>query len=850
MLRILVKRAQRNQARRKTRRNRIMKRAYALRGAFISLSAIMIITLAASGVIAADQGALTIIEPDGKAGEGCPLEHTSVKAEVSGFVARVSVTQTFRNPRKQKVEAIYTFPLSAEAAVDEMVMQIGDRIVRGTIHRREEARRIYEQARASGHVASLLDQERPNIFTQSVANIMPGEKVVITIAYSEILPYDDGAFKFVFPMVVGPRFIPGAPTGRQGTGWAPDTTAVPDASRITPPVTPEGARAGHDIDLTVSIDAGVPILAIGSALHDVETVRESERKAAVSLKNRKEIPNRDFVLTYSVAAEEIRSGVLIHKEGPEGYVAVIMIPPKQVKPEKIGPREMIFVIDCSGSQRGKPLEQAKAAMRYFIAHMGPEDTFNIIDFNVSARALFTEPKRNTASTRAKALAYLSSLEANGGTWMGPAIEEVCKRPAPENRLRIVSFMTDGYVGNDFEIISMVKKLRGKSRWFPFGTGNSVNRFLLDTMARVGGGEVEYILLNSPGEEVARKFYQRIAEPVLTDIGLSVKDLELQEVFPESASDLWARKPIILKARYTKPGKGTLTLKGFSGGKPYEERIEVTLPETESPNPSLGALWARSKVDALMDQDWLGAQQGAPSKEVKEEIVKVALAHRIMTQFTSFVAVEETVVTADGQPIRVTVPVEMPDGVSREGVFGEVRQMPASAVPLAHRESAAMSPYLSRPQRGAESKARRLLDRLPFGMSKNAPVEQEVYEEARKKAGKIRKDDAGAHEADAELSNDLRKLASDLTALLEAHDKGEATPQTLLERVRIIDGKVLVQVEVTRASEELLKKLEKIGFKPLFKASTGTAVVGTIAVEKLRGLAALDEVLSVKPGQVG
>jgi Ca-activated chloride channel homolog len=488
-------------------------------------------------------------------------------------------------------------------------------------------------------------------------------------------------------------------------------------------------------------------------------------------------------------------------------------------------------------------------MKYFIDRMGPEDTFNIIDFNVSARALFPEPKKNTADTRAKALAYLSTLEANGGTWMGPAIEAVCKRPAPENRLRIVSFMTDGYVGNDFEIISLVKELRGKSRWFPFGTGNSVNRFLLDAMARVGGGEVEYILLNSPGEEVARKFYQRIAEPVLTDITLSMKDVELREVFPESVSDLWAQKPIILKARYTKPGKGIITLKGFSGGKPYKEKIEVILPETESRNPSLSALWARAKVDALMDLNWLGIQRGAPAKEITEEIVKVALAHRIMTQFTSFVAVEETVVTAEGQPVRVTVPVEMPDGVSREGVFGEARQVPAAAAPVAHRESGAMSPYFGGPPRVEEPKARRLLDCLPGVVSRGAPVEQEMFQGARKKAGKARKDAAGVYEADATASHALEKLDADLRALLAAHEQGVPMPQTLPGHAKIIDGKILVQVEVTRASEELLEKLDRLGFRLLFKASTGTALVGTIPVEKLRELAALDEVLSLKPGQV-
>ena len=323
----------------------------------------------------AAQGQLTIIEPDGKALTSCPLEHTSVRAEISGFVARVDVTQVFHNPRQEKIEAIYTFPLSADGAVDEMLMKVGNKVLRGEIKRREEARRIYEAARDKGHVASLLDQERPNIFTQSVANIMPGEKVEITIKYVEVLKYDDGYFSFVFPMVVGPRFIPGRPDGKQGTGWAEDTTSVPDASRITPLVAEEGQRAGHDIDLSVSIDAGIPIETVESLLHEVAIDRDDKNKVLVTLKNNKEIPNRDFVLKYLVGSEQIRSGVLTYKDGEQGYVTLIMIPPAKVAPAKIAPRELIFTVDVSGSQSGKPLEKAKETLKFIKGRMNRKNTF-------------------------------------------------------------------------------------------------------------------------------------------------------------------------------------------------------------------------------------------------------------------------------------------------------------------------------------------------------------------------------------------------------------------------------------------------------------------------------------------
>jgi Ca-activated chloride channel homolog len=820
----------------------------------IAVSATLVLTHV-GGAAAESSGSLTVIEPDGKPGAACPLEHTSVNAEISGFVARVTVKQTFHNQSDKKIEAVYTFPLSASAAVDDMTMLVGKRLVKGTIKRREEARQIYERARERGHVASLLDQERPNIFTQSVANIGPGEKVEITIAYVEMLPYADGAFTFCFPMVVGPRFIPGDPAGSSGTGWARDTNQVRDASRITPPVAAKGTRAGHDIDLQVTINAGVLIGGVESKLHEISTEKKSDSKWVVSLSNKKEIPNRDFVLKYTVAGEQVRSGVLAHREGNEGYFTIVMIPPKRVKPDQVAPKEMIFVIDCSGSQRGLPLEKAKETMRYVIDKMNPDDTFNIIDFNHNARALFPEPKRNSRENREKALRYLQSLEANGGTWMGPAVEAVCKSPAAENRLRIVTFMTDGYVGNDFEIMSLVKKLRGKSRWFPFGTGNSVNRFLLDSMARVGGGEVEYILLKSPGKNVAEKFYRRIASPVLTDIAVSFDGVTVEDVYPRAVSDLWDGKPLVFKGRYTKPGKGRVTVRGFSGGKPYEQTLEVNLPDKDTGNAALASLWARAKVDDLMDGDWMGMQRGAPAAEIKEKIAKVALAHRIMTQFTSFVAVEETVVTVGGKPTRVTVPVELPDGVSREGVFGSD-----------HAVGAVMGN--KRPVRRIYEKSnyvRGVASSLPVvsGFSAgSAPAPQSAP--SLKKEGPFRQEFKGSYpreRADGAWGRSKdkspqktsaldMKLSPELRKLVDLAERQKSAKTFTYGAIKVIDGKITVQVRLTGSSDKILTKLKETGLKIEFKASAGSTVIGNIAVEKLKDLAEISAVLFIEPVTAG
>ncbi|MFA6223699.1 MAG: VIT and VWA domain-containing protein [Desulfomonilaceae bacterium] len=769
-------------------------------------------------------GRLTIIDPDGKTESTCPLEHTSVKADVSGFVASVEVKQVFHNPRSDKIEAIYTFPLSADGAVDQMLMKVGDKVIRGEIKRREEARQIYETARDKGQVASLLDQERPNIFTQSVANIMPGEKVEITIRYVETLNYEDGAFKFNFPMVVGPRFIPGQPDAKQGTGWARDTSQVPDASRITPPVAEEGKRAGHEIDLAVSIDAGVRIEKIESQLHEVDIERKGESKVLVSLRNKKEIPNRDFVLSYLVASDQIKSGVLAHKDGEDGYVMMVVIPPKRVSREQTAPREMIFIIDVSGSQQGLPLEKAKETVNYIIDRMNPNDTFNVIDFNDTTRMLFPSPKENTPETRAKALQYVKSLKGSGGTRMISAIWEALNTKPAENRLRVVTFMTDGLVGNDFEVISMVKKLRDKSRWFSFGTGNSVNKFLLDNVARVGGGDADYILLNSPEEAVAKKFYERISTPVLTEITMSCEGSFLQDVYPGNVSDLWSHRPLIFKARYTKSGKGTVKIKGFHAGKPYEQDVSLTLPENEAKNSSISSLWARSKIDELVDQDLMGIQRGNPDKTVKEEIVKVALVHRIMTQFTSFVAVEDAVVSVNGKPVTVTVPVELPQGVSREGVFGpgskaKMNESRANVYPTPM-TTGRSGHGGSRPGFGTVGSPARKVDQnkqvssMPIESKNQAPKSS--------------------------------KLSEELVALVSMKDKPLDYSSG---KVVVKDGKLTVQVWLSRSSEEIIRMLEEKGLKITFQASTGKMVIGSISVENLPDLEKITEVRLIEPFSV-
>jgi biopolymer transport protein ExbB/TolQ/uncharacterized protein YegL len=506
------------------------------------------------------QGELQALGRDGRPRAECPLKRTDVKADVSGSLARVTVTQDFHNPFKEKIEAVYVFPLPQSAAVDDMTMIVGDRTVKGKIKRREEARAIYEAAREAGQAASLLDQERPNIFTQSVANIAPGAEVKITISYVEFLRYEDGTYEFVFPMVVGPRYIPGRPIGRQGGGWSLDTSKVPDASRITPRVAPKGARAGHDISIEVKLDTGVPIDNLKSTLHEVDVARRDNRRAVVRLKNQTTIPNKDFVLKFDVAVEKISDAVMTHRGARGGFFTLMFQPPERVTAVDVAPKELVFVLDTSGSMSGFPIEKAKETMKLALDNLHPDDTFNLITFSGDTHVLFPQPVPATRENLHRAQVFLASRQGSGGTEMMKAIRAALVPSDKQNHVRIVCFMTDGYVGNDMEIISEVQK-RPNARVFAFGIGSSVNRFLLDKIAEHGRGEVEYVSLQDDGSAAARRFHERVRNPLLTDIEIDWAGLPVADVYPKRLPDLFSVKPLILTGRYTGAARGVIRLSG-------------------------------------------------------------------------------------------------------------------------------------------------------------------------------------------------------------------------------------------------------------------------------------------------
>jgi Ca-activated chloride channel family protein len=601
----------------------------------------------------------SLVGPDGRL---CPLKNTAVKAEISGPLARVNVTQTFTNESGSKIEAVYIFPLPHDAAVDDMTMLVGDRTIKGLIKRREEARALYEAARNSGRVAGLLDQERPNIFTQAVANILPGATVKITISYVETLPYQGGSYEFVFPMVVGPRYLP---------------RHVVDGERISPPVTPKDTRAGHDVSIEISLDAGLPVASVVSPTHETLVERASASKATVRLAQRTAIPNKDFILRYDVAGRKIGDAVLTHRDRRGGFLSLVLTPPEQ-RPAvaEVTPKELVFVLDTSGSMSGFPIEKAKETMRLALDALYPQDTFNLITFSGDTEILFPEPVPATPDNLARARQFLSTRSGRGGTEMMKAIRAALEPTDSQKHIRIVCFMTDGYVGNDLEILAAIRR-HANARIFSFGIGSSVNRLLLDRMALLGRGEVEYVGLNDDGSAAARRFHERVRSPLLTDISIDWAGLPVRDAHPARIPDLFSAKPVVVSARYDGPARGVIRLRGKMAGREFTREIPVNLPAAAPAHDAVATLWARRRIDELMSEDLAGLQFGSMRADLQDEITRLALDFRLMSQFTSFVAIEEMTVTEGGQPRRVEVPVEMPEGVSYEGIFGEPRMAPAA-----------------------------------------------------------------------------------------------------------------------------------------------------------------------------
>lgn len=600
-------------------------------------------------------GALMARIPGKEEKVAVPLKHTDVQAHLSAYIASVNVTQKFHNPYDEKIEASYVFPLPQNAAVNEFIMTIGGRRIRGIIREREEAERAYRQARARGHVASLLTQERPNIFTQKVANIEPGKEVDVNVKYFNTMHYKDGWYEFVFPMVVGPRFNP--PGSQNGIGAVARGRPGISGQKTEVEYLKPGERSGHDISLEAEIEAGVAIEEIACKSHVIRKRRLSPGHVKVQLSELDSIPNKDFVLRYRVAGKRVKSAMLTHTDERGGFFTLMLFPPEDFSSLPRKPLELVFVLDCSGSMRGRPLAQSKAAVERALASMKPDDTFQIIRFSNNSSQLGARPLRATQENVAKGMRYVSSLHGSGGTMMIEGIKAALDFPHDPRRLRFVCFLTDGYIGNEKSILAAVDNKIGTSRIFSFGIGSSPNRYLLDRMAKIGRGAVAYLGVRESAAEVMDTFFQRIGHPALTDVKVDWGDMQVSEVYPAQVPDLFVGRPVILTGRVSGSGQARVTVKGETARGMDRVAIPVRYGKGGSSHEGLAEVWARRKIAHLAEQAIRGKLY-----EPERRITQVALNFGLMSHYTAFIAVDSLSRTRGDHGTTVKVPVPVPEGV--------------------------------------------------------------------------------------------------------------------------------------------------------------------------------------------
>lgn len=596
-----------------------------------------------------------------------PLKQTHVSAKITEFVAEVEVRQTYENTATNPIEVLYVFPLPENSAVNHLHMQIGDREINAEIQKRAEARRIYEKAKKEGHTAALLEQERPNVFTQSVANIPPKSKIEVVVRYVQDLSYDAGWYEFVFPMVVGPRYMPGeALAGPQaGKGTRADTTRVPDASRISPPYVGQGTRSGHDISLEVVANAGQPLTDIDVPTHQVSKQALSDGSLKLALKDRATVPNRDFVFRYRVADDRPRATLYTTNDSGPGYFSLVIQPPGVDVDSLVGRRELIFVVDVSGSMSGLPLSLCREAINDALGGLRPVDTFNVITFASGTRRLFDGAQPVNLATLQQAQTFVSDMRAGGGTEMSKAIDAALAPRMTPGRHRYVFFLTDGFVGNEAELIEKGKRFTQgasskdtKARVFTMGVGSSPNRHLIDGLSKAGRGVPTYVSSREDPLGAVNRFYHVIDQAILTDLHVSWGGMDPRQVTPNQVPDLFASHALALHGEYTKPPSGALKISARAGKTPYEIQVVRKDPALGARSKEvLGSIWARSKISDFEELLRSGENRG----QAEAQITKLGLEFNLVTRFTSFVAVDKSRVV-EGKSSTLLQPLDGPEGV--------------------------------------------------------------------------------------------------------------------------------------------------------------------------------------------
>ncbi|MEX0976899.1 MAG: marine proteobacterial sortase target protein [Woeseia sp.] len=656
------------------------------RGGWVSLLAIVGMTLAAASEVPAfhpadaQSGTLIMATPFGN--RPATRLNTDIDIQASGMIARTFIRQTFRNDGPHRVEGIYVFPLPDGAAVDRMRMHIGERVIEGEIREKEQAKKEYTEAREAGKRTSLVEQQRANLFTTSIANLEPGATVVVEIGYLETIAFADGLFSLRIPLTLTPRYIPGTPQeGRKGSGWSADTDRVPDASLITPPATtPSSDQFSSDqfssdyrVTLQADIEAGVPLQLIGSRYHPV-TVMEIDAARGhhrVVLADSDVPMDHDIELNWRVKPESIAQAALFSetRDGMAHYLLMMLPPADELQQE--GPtieRDLVFVIDTSGSMHGTSIEQARKALLRGLDGLQPGDRFNVVQFNSVTSALFPDSVNASVKNVERARDYVRRLVANGGTEMRPALEQVLRAADSETHLRQIVFITDGSVGNEAELIELIGAQLDSARLFTVGIGSAPNGLFMRKAAAAGRGSFTFISALHEVEERMQQLVRKLERPQVTGIQVEWSGTTDVIALPEIVPDLYTGEPVLVRARL--PGAPRAGDQLTVSGNSPTGRWQVTLPlATHREHAGVASVWARGRIEQLLD----GAPSGEDNEAIRAAVIETALAHHLVSQYTSLVAVDKTPLPP-AKRIREQVPNLLPYGQSTQAIFG----LPATA----------------------------------------------------------------------------------------------------------------------------------------------------------------------------
>jgi Ca-activated chloride channel family protein len=590
-----------------------------------------------------------------------PLQSTRADVDIAGVIARVRVTQVYKNTGTRPIEAMYVFPGSTRAAVFGMRMTIGERVIEASIEERQKARADYEQAKAQGKSASLLEQQRPNVFQMNVANIMPGDVIKVELDYTELLVPEDGTYEFAYPTVVGPRY---SNTPREG--------ASDRDTWVENPYLREGEPEPFTFDIEVTLNSGIPISRMACSSHETNIEYEGRSTAVVTLKDTTGAGTKDFILRYSLEGNKIQSGILLYPGEEENFFLVMMEPPARVNQSVIPPREYIFVLDVSGSMNGFPLNTAKKLMRDLITQLKVTDTFNVVLFAGRAAVLSETSLPATRANIEQAMNTIDKQRGGGGTELINALNTAFALPRlEENVARTTVIVTDGYVSCEPAAFDLIRQNLNKSNVFAFGIGSSVNRHLIEGMARCGQGEPLIVTGPDEAEAKAKRFREYIREPVLTQVEVDFDGFRAYDVEPLSIPDVLANRPVIVFGKYKSKPSGTIRITGHSGTGDYEVALDIQPEMAEASNTALRYLWARHRIKTLADYNNLRMDD-----ERVKEVTTLGLTYNLLTDYTSFVAIDSLVRNQEGDSTSVVQPLPLPKGVSNLAVGGSARMAAA------------------------------------------------------------------------------------------------------------------------------------------------------------------------------